>query len=60
MQRVGTRPKEKYHSTIRRVHVIPSFRIGAAVRFDPKQVAEWLRRRMPQTVTSPRLSRLAV
>jgi excisionase family DNA binding protein len=39
---------------------IPSFRIGAAVRFDPKQVAEWLTRRMPQTVTSVSLSRLAV
>ena len=23
---------------------IPSFRIGSAVRFDPKAVAEWLRR----------------
>jgi excisionase family DNA binding protein len=31
--------------------VIPSFRIGAAVRFDPRQVAEWLTRRMPQTAT---------
>jgi excisionase family DNA binding protein len=39
---------------------IPSFRIGAAVRFDPKQVAEWLTRKMPQTVTSDSLSRLAV
>src|ERR1700728_1404268 len=28
--------------------VIPSFRIGAAVRFAPKQVAECLTRRMPQ------------
>jgi excisionase family DNA binding protein len=40
--------------------VIPCFRIGTAVRFDPKQVAEWLTRRMPQTVTSPGLSRLDV
>jgi excisionase family DNA binding protein len=39
---------------------IPSFRIGAAVRFDPKQVAEWLTRRMPQTVTPSSPSRLAV
>jgi excisionase family DNA binding protein len=26
--------------------VIPSFRVGSAVRFDPGTVAEWLRRRM--------------
>jgi excisionase family DNA binding protein len=39
---------------------IPSFRIGAAVRFDPKDVAEWLTRRMPQTGTAASLSRLAV
>jgi excisionase family DNA binding protein len=39
---------------------IPSFRIGAAVRFDPKQVAEWLMRRMPQTAPPSSLSRLAV
>lgn len=25
--------------------VIPSFRIGAAVRFDPATIAEWLRRK---------------
>src|ERR1700685_2722979 len=40
--------------------VIPSFRIGTAVRFDPKQVSEWLTRRMPHTVPSPGLGRLAV
>lgn len=40
--------------------VIPSFRIGAAVRFDPRQVAEWLTRRMPQTATSVSLNRIAV
>ncbi len=39
---------------------IPSFRIGAAVRFDPRQVAEWLTRRMPQTATSVSLNRIAV
>ena len=27
---------------------IPSFRIGRSVRFDPKQVADWLRGKMPQ------------
>jgi hypothetical protein len=30
------------------------------VRFGPNQVAEWLMRRMPQTVTSSSLNRLAV
>ena len=40
--------------------VIPSFRIGTAVRFDPKQVAEWLTRRMPQPATSVSLNRLAL
>jgi len=40
--------------------VIPSFRVGAAVRFDPRQIAEWLTRRMPQTVATPSLGRLAV
>lgn len=39
---------------------IPSFRIGAAVRFDPKQVAEWLMRKMPQPTTSESMHRLAV
>lgn len=39
---------------------IPSFRVGTAVRFDPKQVAEWLGRRMPRAVTSPGPSRIAV
>jgi excisionase family DNA binding protein len=41
-------------------NAIPSFRIGTAVRFDPKQVGEWLTRRMPQTVTAASLSSLAV
>jgi excisionase family DNA binding protein len=39
---------------------IPSFRIGSAVRFDPKFVAEWLRGKMPQTVVSATLDRIAV
>jgi len=39
---------------------IPSFRVGTAVRFDPNQIVEWLTRRMPQTVTSPGLNRIAV
>jgi excisionase family DNA binding protein len=29
---------------------IPSFRVGKSVRFDPRQVAEWLRRKMPQPI----------
>jgi excisionase family DNA binding protein len=41
-------------------NAIPSFRVGAAVRFDPKQVGEWLMRSMPQTVTAASLSRIAV
>jgi excisionase family DNA binding protein len=31
---------------------IPSFRVGGAVRFDPAEVADWLRRKMPQAVSS--------
>lgn len=30
---------------------IPSFRIGASVRFDPRQVSEWLKMRMPSVVS---------
>jgi len=40
--------------------VIPSFRVGAAVRFDPNQVAEWLRRKLPQPVPLAHEDRLAV
>lgn len=29
---------------------IPSFRVGRSVRFDPSQVAEWLRRKMPRPI----------
>ena len=39
---------------------IPSFRIGSAVRFDPKQLAEWLRRKMPEAVAVVQLPRIAV
>lgn len=39
---------------------IPSFRIGKAVRFDPAQVAQWLRRKMPQTVTTISPAAIAV
>src|SRR5580698_3257532 len=41
-------------------NAIPSFRVGTAVRFDPKQVEEWLTRRMPQTVAAASLAALAV
>jgi len=41
-------------------NAIPSFRVGTAVRFDPKQVEEWLTRRMPQTVAAASPSRIAV
>jgi excisionase family DNA binding protein len=40
--------------------VIPSFRVGASVRFDPALVTEWLRRKMPKPVVAPERSRLAV
>lgn len=39
---------------------LPSFRVGAAVRFDPKQVAEWLKMKMPRATVPIRLDRLAV
>jgi excisionase family DNA binding protein len=39
---------------------IPSFRVGRAVRFDPKQVVEWLQRKMPQPVPRTRQDRVAV
>jgi excisionase family DNA binding protein len=39
--------------------VIPSFRVGAAVRFDPGTVAEWLRQRMSLGAAVPAV-RLAV
>lgn len=39
---------------------IPSFRIGTAVRFDPKHLAEWLRRKMPEAVAVVERPRIAV
>jgi excisionase family DNA binding protein len=42
------------------IGAIPSFRIGAAVRFDPKEVAEWLTRKIPQTVATACVTRVAV
>jgi excisionase family DNA binding protein len=39
---------------------IPSFRVGASVRFDPALVAEWLRRKMPKPVVAPERPRIAV
>jgi excisionase family DNA binding protein len=39
---------------------IPSFRIGTAVRFDPNQVADWLRRKLPHPVAVIPEDRLAV
>jgi excisionase family DNA binding protein len=39
---------------------IPSFRVGAAVRFDPAMVAEWLRRKMPMPRVAAERERIAV
>jgi excisionase family DNA binding protein len=35
--------------------LIPCFRIAGAIRFDPHDIAEWLRSRQPKTVRSGRL-----
>ena len=40
--------------------LIPSFRVGAAVRFDPALLAEWLRRKMPKPIVTPERERIAV
>lgn len=40
--------------------LIPSFRVGVAVRFDPALVAEWLRRKMPKAVPIADGRRVAV
>lgn len=40
--------------------VIPSFRVGSSVRFDPALVAEWLRRKMPKPVVPSERPRIAV
>jgi excisionase family DNA binding protein len=39
---------------------IPSFRVGTAVRFDPKLLAEWLGRKMPESVALMLRPRIAV
>jgi excisionase family DNA binding protein len=39
---------------------IPSFRVGRSVRFDPRQVAEWLHRKMPQQVPQSLEIRVAI
>ena len=39
---------------------LPSFRVGSAVRFDPKQVAEWLKSTMPLPIPPARAHKLAV
>jgi excisionase family DNA binding protein len=40
--------------------LIPSFRVGAAVRFDPALLAEWLRRKMPKPIGTAERERIAV
>jgi excisionase family DNA binding protein len=40
--------------------IIPSFRVGAAVRFDPDLIAEWLRRKMANQSVAPQPQRIAV
>jgi excisionase family DNA binding protein len=40
--------------------VIPSFRVGASVRFDPGTIAEWLKRRMSVVQTPVSQVRIAV
>jgi excisionase family DNA binding protein len=40
---------------------IPSFRVGAAVRFDPAAVAEWLERKMlPRHASAASPTKIAV
>lgn len=39
---------------------LPSFEVGDSVRFDPAQVAEWLRRKMPQPIRVADRPRMAV
>jgi excisionase family DNA binding protein len=39
---------------------LPFFRMGRAVRFDPKQVAGWLVKKMPHTEASSSLRKIAV
>ena len=32
---------------------IPCFRFGGAIRFDPRQIAEWLRKKVVHSVPAP-------
>lgn len=38
---------------------IPSFRVAGAVRFDPQEVARWLRKKQPGSAASSGISRAA-
>jgi excisionase family DNA binding protein len=40
--------------------MIPSFRIGRNVRFDPRILSEWLKTKMPTPISAPLPVRLAV
>lgn len=40
--------------------VIPSFRVGTAVRFDPALVAEWLSPKMPKPIVASEREMIAV
>lgn len=40
--------------------LIPSFRVGSAVRFDPELVADWLRRKMPAPALAHSRQQIAV
>lgn len=39
---------------------LPSFRVAGAVRFDPEDLAQWLRRKSPHAVPSNRVESRAV
>lgn len=43
---LGISKKKVYH--LAAAGVLPAFRIGKAIRFDPQDLADWLRRRKPQ------------
>ena len=42
---LGISEKKVYH--LAAAGVLPSFRVGKAVRFDPQDLADWLRRKKP-------------
>jgi hypothetical protein len=33
---------------------LPSFRVGSAVRFDPQELAKWLRSKYPEVPSGPK------